>query len=366
MNTKQKIGFILSLSIISSLAVFLILRPFQWETTNPTFPPWMFVNATLEDDWTNSEFADQWWELYAHGISEDGKYRILLMVEIYYKARCRLWITITNLETQKEYFFQEDSVGNEFVEDKVNRILIPKGFATAAITLSLRGDGYRVCYLNVSDHEVVVETWSRGIPLWLGKDLSTMPVLKRNSDGTEMKIGGYADCVKALFSVDSSSLGKITFDQDSYGLFSHIWIHPYNTGMVDGEGHTGLYAQQQDFYLVFTDQRSLYSDKVYFHDAVIGFDGGDFYRFNNFEVESHGDTTHPDSYNLTGIYEDGSINIVGVVLGYLSHPSKRKGSQDFWDRPYIHWTGTVTKGNQTINVEAFGSGENLWFGIQQQ
>jgi hypothetical protein len=100
---------IFGLSTILLLTVFLL----HWDSRSQNFSSWMFEEPTLADDWVNNEFKAEWWELYAHGISNNGKYRILMRTELYKGAKSsRLWITVTNLETQEEYFFHEDSVGN--------------------------------------------------------------------------------------------------------------------------------------------------------------------------------------------------------------------------------------------------------------
>lgn len=321
-------------------------------------PSWMLKDPTLEDEWLHPYFRDEWWVTYAYAESSDGKHLILLNLRISrHGTRNKIYVRVLDSKTGREeidfHEMTEKNVG--IIVDNTTRTIYAKGLPPD-ITLSLRihPDEYRIHNLRVRDYEVVIESNSRGIPFWLGtENITTLTPITKDEEGQIFYMGGYVDCVDVKIHLTYPNGTAIMFDNNSYGVQSHVWTYPYIAEHIDG-GRTDLAIQQSEFYLFFQHEEEF--GEALTHRALISFREGDTYIFTDFEVETFGNYHLPSKYTFRGNYEMGTINLEGERLTYLMQTVNKVG-----EHPYVKFSGNITKEGKTINVDAYGTGENMWF-----
>ncbi|HDI01422.1 MAG TPA: hypothetical protein ENF78_03240 [Candidatus Bathyarchaeota archaeon] len=218
-----------------------------------------------------------------------------------------------------------------------------------------------------------------GVPFWMGPMEGPYIVHGAYSRVKDIDIwGGF--WVSGTFEADLTVPGGGSYTFRGHFLFDRAAHRIYygqsvsETGPI--RGLTGgvlafscMVIFHDEFYIMIShsDNPTPADFPKFQHQGRINFPGqGLSFTFNGFTLESFGNPLQPDGFRLYGPFEDGYVDLEGQVVAYW--PPKGwhvntgtwwdPGAKHTWGRALINWTGTVSLGDEVIEVSgAMGVGE---------
>lgn len=299
---------------------------------------WIMDEPKLEDEIPRSKTTKEWWGLYGHTYTADGLHELLIDFNILREGGG--WVSFT-IDGDQTYLKPQN---NPIWEPSKPETFFLKINQKVDLRLDWYPGEYRVFNISSPEGKLIIETQSRGIPLWHARTEDEMIAYRETKDGTPTYLGGFGDCVliEATFTTSSQTLSF-----SGFGMYGRGWTKE----LIGDAYYRAIFINHPKFYVQVMHDVGPYTGKILYHGGRIGFpDKGIFRRFDNFTYWDSGPAGEAKYYKLTGNFEGGQVNLMGEKIGFLRIPSHH---------PYIRWNGTVTVNGETINVanDAFGSGE---------
>jgi hypothetical protein len=330
---------------VSIICLFLIsfLSCTQIIYADRTSNSWIMDEPDLEDEipLIHRGTTKQWWGFYGITYTEDRSHELLLDFNILWRGTG--WVSFT-IDGDQYYFKQEN---NPSWDPSESETFLLKLSPTVHLELNWYPGGYRVFNISSSERKLVIESWSRGIPLWHARTEDEMVVYRETIDGSPTYLAGFGDCISIKATLTTSN-ETLTFS--GAGMYGRAWTK----GAVGDAYYKAVFVSHPEFYIQVIHTDGPYTGQVLLHAGRIGFpERGLFYRFDNFTYWDSGPEGLAQYYTVTGTFEGGEVYLTGEKIGYLRVPSHHG---------YLQWNGTVTINGETIKVayDAFGSGE-IWY-----
>ena len=218
-----------------------------------------------------------------------------------------------------------------------------------------------------------------GVPFWMGPMDGPYIVHGAYSRVKDIDIwGGF--WVSGTFKANLTVPGEGTYTFRGHFLFDRA-VHRIYYGGSAAEagpmrGPTGgvlafscMVVFHDEFYIMIShsDNPTPADFPKFQHQGRVNFPSrGLSFTFNGFTLESLGNPLQPEGFRLYGPFEDGYVDLTGDVVAYW--PPRGwgvntgtwwdPGAKHTWGRALINWTGTVSLGDEVIEVSgAMGIGE---------
>jgi len=210
-----------------------------------------------------------------------------------------------------------------------------------------------------------------GTPMWLGEWGNRFIVHGVYAKKSDLDLwGGFWDIGRMVARVSYGGVTKeftgfFVFDRASHRVYSSESARNVITGAP--LAYTCMVIYQDDVTILITHSTNpspLSMDHNFQHQLRINLlNEGITLSTVEFNVSDDG-SLQPKVFHLEAVFEGGYLNLTGEVIGHW--PSIWPRSKGTWWNPngvstcgraFIHWTGTLTIGDRTIHIDAYGAGE---------
>ena len=272
----------------------------------PTFPEWYFMGGNARD--------------------EKGNYFSFWFSQT--QTMATVFVGINN-----ETLFDFKKEAKRKVEIKDDVIIISSNFQDGFLRMRIHQDK-RNLEFSYDGYKIILNTISRGIPLWHGKEKGQMVGFAEY-----MHFGGFDDPVEIKGIMEKD--GRRIYEFEGYGDYEHSWADLPRTESYE----TWICVNTPEFYGIFLLTASCDKKTIFGKSGRIGFTlTNESFRADEFEVV---DLEYPRIIKLRGKFKEGEFEIT-MKSYYLQSPG--------WiiKHPYMLVEGKVIKGNSTMKLKGYG------------
>ena len=302
LKNADKLDLALSHSYISDRPKFEDELPREY----PTFPEWYFIGGNAKD--------------------EQGNY-----FSFWFSQTQSVIHAFVGVNSETLFSFKKEA--KREVEIKDNVIVISSNFQDGSLTMRIHQDK-RNLEFSYNAYKIILNTTSRGIPLWHGRKKGQMVGF-----ADYMHFGGFDDPVEIKGIIEKD--GRRFYEFDGYGDYEHSWADLPRTKSYE----TWICINTPEFYGIFLLTASCDKKTIFGKNGRIGFTlTNESFRADEFEVV---DLDYPRIIKLKGKFEEGEFEIT-MKSYYLQSPG--------WiiKHPYVLVEGEVIKRNSSMRLNGYG------------
>lgn len=207
---------------------------------------------------------------------------------------------------------------------------------------------------------------ARGPPLWLARgDIFHRPMGAdccniANAMNMLQVVVSTCDWTGTLTLPDGSTInfnGVVGIDHEAHwrATIPHQRRFQSFTGV---QSYLGIFAHQPELDLVIWKSVDPENGLLMSRSGRLTFPLQGFsFPFDDWQLTSlPTNSLYSDEYLLTGVFEGGTVDVRGKVLYREGNYASETHAQSYAN-PFIHWTGIIKANGQTLNVDAYGWGE---------
>jgi len=302
LENADKLDLALSHSYISDRPKFEDELPREY----PTRTEWYFIGGNAKD--------------------KEGNY-----ISLWFSQTQNMVIVFVGINNETLFDFKKEAKREVSIKD--DTIIISSNFRDGFLRMSTHQDK-RNLEFSYNGYRIILNTTSRGIPLWHGKEKGQMVGFAEY-----MHFGGFDDPVEIRGIIEKD--GKRIYEFEGYGDYEHSWADLPRTESYE----SWICVNTPEFYGVFLLTASCDKKTIFGRNGRIGFTlTNESFRADDFEVI---DLDYPKIIKLKGEFREGDFEIT-MRSYYIQSPG--------WitKHPYMIIEGDVTRGNSTIRINGYG------------
>ena len=302
LKNADKLDLALSHSYINERPKFEDELPREY----PTLPEWYFIGGNAKD--------------------EEGNY-----FSLWFSQTQNMAIVFVGINNETLFDFKKEAKREVEIEEDI--IIISSSFQDGFLKMRIHQDK-RSLEFSHNGYKIILNTTSRGIPLWHGREKGQMVRFAEY-----MHFGGFDDPVEIKGIMEKD--GRRIYEFDGYGDYEHSWADLPRTESYE----SWVCINTPEFYGIFLLTASCDKKTIFGKSGRIGFTStNESFRADEFEVV---DLDYPRIIKLKGKFEEGEFEIT-MKSYYIQSPG--------WiiKHPYMLIEGKVIKGNRTMRLNGYG------------